>query len=110
MEISGTVFVVLESKSGTSAKGAWIQHSFVIETQGEYPKKVMFTMFNKDATSRLSIREGDNVTVSFNVESREWNGKWFSDIKAYKITTEGQRAVQDKPATRGSAATEEREF
>lgn len=97
MEISGTVFHILNSQSGEGAKGPWVKHGFVIETQEQYPKKVYFTMFSKDPNSRLSFNEGDNVTVSFSVESREYNGRWYSDIKAYKITTEGQRATQNKP-------------
>jgi len=111
MEISGNIFIVLDSQSGTSANGnAWVKHAFVIETEGQYPKKIKFDMFSKDATSRLSIHEGDNVTVSFNLESREYNGKWYSNINAYKVTTERQRAVQDKPvAKKGAVASDPNE-
>jgi hypothetical protein len=98
MEISGMVFIVLDSQSGTSNSGnAWVRHAFVIETEGQYPKKIKFDYFSKDPNSKLSISEGDNVTVSFNVESRDYNGKWYSNINAYKVTTEGQRTAQDKP-------------
>lgn len=104
MELSGQVKHILPSKTGTSAKGDWIQHAFVIETPGQYPKNVMFSMFSKDPHSQLAFKEYDNVTVSFSVESREWNGKWYSDIKAFKVTTEGQRTQQDRP-TKGAAAS-----
>ena len=107
MEISGNVFAILASTSGTSNAGnAWVKHAFIIETPGEYPKKIKFDFFSKNPNSKLSFREGDNVTVSFNLESREYNAKWYSNINAYKVTTEGQRAQQDKPAPKkGSAAT-----
>lgn len=106
MEISGKVFMVLQSNSGTSNGNAWVRHAFVIETGDQYPKKIKFDLFSKDPNSKLSLREGDNVTVSFSLESREYNGKWYSNINAYKVTTEGQRAEQDKPK-KGAAATED---
>lgn len=109
MEISGNVIAILPSQSGEGAKGPWLKMGFVIETKEQYPKKIMFSIFSKDATSRLAFGVDDNVTVSFSVESREYNGKWYSDIKAYKVTTEGQRAKQDKPSTpkQGAAANDD---
>ena len=99
MEISGQVVAILASTSGTSSNGNdWIKHAFVIETEGQYPKKIKFDFFSKDPNSKLAFGEGDNVTVAFNLESREYNSKWYSNINAYKVTTEGQRASQDKPA------------
>lgn len=98
MELSGNVIAILPSQSGSGAKGPWIKYTFVIETQEQYPKKVHFSMFSKDPNSKLAFGEGDNVTVSFSIESREYNGKWYSDIKAYKVTTEGQRSAQNKPS------------
>ena len=111
MEISGNVTNILQSTSGTSANGnAWIKHAFVIETEGNYPKTIKFDYFSKDPNAQLNFEEGDNVTVSFNLESREFNSKWYSNINAYKVTTEGQRAQQDKPKKsepkKGAAATD----
>ena len=114
MDISGIVIAILESQSGTSNNGnAWIRHAFVIETPGQYPKNIKFDMFSKDSTSKLSFGEGDNVTVSFNLESREYNSKWYSNINAFKVTTEGQRAQQDKPKAqpkKGAAATDDEDL
>lgn len=108
MEISGIVFAILESQLGTSSNGnKWVKHNFVIETEGQYAKKIKFDFFSKDPTSKLSFSEGDNITVSFNLESREYNGKWYSNINAYKVTTEGQRAQQDKPKEKKGAAASE---
>lgn len=111
MDLSGTVIAILPSVTGESSKGAWIKHAFVIETQEQFSKKIHFTMFNKDPNSQLAFGEGDNVTVSFSVESREYNSRWYSDIKAYKVVTESQRGAQNKPSPpkplAGAAATDD---
>lgn len=94
LEIKGTVISVLELKSGISNDKEWTSQDFVIETGGEYPKKVCLNCFKKP-TPKL----GENVNVFFEPESREFNGKWFTTLKVWKfevegITTQSQQAHQ----------------
>ena len=94
LEIKGKVTSVLEVKSGVSNDKEWTSQDFIIETSGEYPKKVCLNCFKKP-TPKL----GENVTVFFEPESREFNGKWFTTLKVWKfevdgITTQPQQAPQ----------------
>lgn len=85
MEISGTLTTLLEAVTGVGTNGPWKKKTFVIETKDKFPKKVAITAWNEqaDLTERLTI--GSELTVNFNLESREYNGKWYTDVKAWKI-------------------------
>lgn len=82
MEIKGKIIAVLEEKSGEGKNGTWKSQDAVLETTGQYPKKVVFNMYG-DKIIQLSV--GDEVVVSFDVESKEFNGRWFTNLKAWKI-------------------------
>ena len=82
MNIKGKITHVLETVTGTSAKGDWTKQGFVlIETEGDYPKSIAFDAFNKG----FNLKVGDLVDVSINIESREYNGKWYTNIGAWKV-------------------------
>lgn len=86
LKINGKVVAILAKTSGTSAAGkAWEKQDFVIEEQeGSYPKQVAFTVFNKPEMI-ADMRVDDEVEVGFNVESREYNGKYFSNVTAWRV-------------------------
>ncbi len=71
-------------QTGQGKNGEWRKQDFVIETQAQYPKKVCISVWG-DKIDQSSLKEGQDVTVSFDVESREFNGKWYTDVKAWKI-------------------------
>lgn len=84
MEIQGKTIAALPIESGTSAKGnTWQKRNFVIETSGQYPKKVCFQLFGDKVNDCPNV--GEEVKVSFDPESREWNGKWFTQLNAWKV-------------------------
>ena len=83
MEISGKLIKVLEPISGESKNGAWKKQNFVIETTSEYPKKICFTVWG-DKIDFLQITETDLIKVHFDIESREYNNNWYTDLKAWK--------------------------
>lgn len=88
MEITGKLISIEETQSGTSARGDWTKHGFVIETNDNFPKKVFISFWNnKFDMSQFPI--GEQITVSINVESREFNGRWYTDITAWKIEKAG---------------------
>lgn len=86
MQVKGNVIQILKPESGVSRAGKeWKKQEFVIETNEQFPKKVCFTLFG-DKTSLLEgISEGQEVEVYFSVESRDFNGKWYHNINAWKI-------------------------
>jgi hypothetical protein len=85
LEITGRVIQLLPEQSGTGKNGTWVRRDFVIETTEQYPKKVCFSGWGDKAAIVNSLQTGQNVNVSFNPESREFNGKWYTDLRAWKI-------------------------
>ena len=84
MEIVGRLDSILEPQTGTSAKGEWRKDSFVIETLDQYPKKVNISYFG-DKLNINNFNINDEIKVSINIDSREFNGKWYTNITAWKI-------------------------
>ena len=87
MEIKGKIIQILPASSGTSARGEWKRQDFILETQDQYPKKVCISNWN-DKVDINNIPENNTITASINIESREFNGKWYTDVRIWKITTE----------------------
>lgn len=84
MEIKGKIIQILSATSGTSSKGEWKRQDFILETQDQYPKKVCISNWN-DKVDINSLPENAIITASINIESREFNGKWYTDVKIWKI-------------------------
>ncbi len=96
----GRVIADLGEQSGTSAAGKmWRKRTFVIETQDAYPQKMAFLMFN-DRIDQYPVRPGDFVRVSFEVNSREYQGRWYTDLRAWRI-----EPADAAPAAAPGAAT-----
>ena len=85
MEIKGNILEILPEKTGTSEKGDWRKQEYILETEGQYPKKICFMIWN-DKIDHFNIKQGENIIASVDIESREYNGKWYTDIKAWKVT------------------------
>jgi len=83
MELSGKIIQVLPLQQGQSSKGPWQKQDFIIETQDQYPRKICIAVWNNKFT--VAELEGSIVNVHADAESREYNGKWYTDIKAWKI-------------------------
>lgn len=83
MEIEGKIILDLGVQSGTSKSGnPWKKKEYVLETFGQYPRKVKFTVFG-DRSDTLVFTPGDSVRISVDVESRQWQDKWFTDVNCY---------------------------
>lgn len=86
LEVKGQLQQILPIQSGTSKAGKeWSKQEFVIETEEQFPKKVCFTLFGDKVSLLNGISVGDQVEVSFNVESREFSGRWYHNINAWRI-------------------------
>jgi len=88
MEINGKIIEVLEEKSGQSAKGGWRKQEYIIETQDQYPKKICFMVWG-DKIDDFGIKQNQELEVSIDIESREYNGRWYTDVKAWKVAQKG---------------------
>ena len=89
MELSGKVIQKLPEVGGNSKSGnAWRKQEFILETGGQYPKKVCVSLWG-DKIDQFSINAGENVTLSIDVESREYNGRWYTEVKAFKVDKNG---------------------
>jgi len=84
MELSGKIVKVLPLQSGQGQKGVWKKQDYVMEYGDAYPKMVCFNLWG-DKVDQFALSEGDMVNVSFDIESREFNGKYYTDVKAWKI-------------------------
>lgn len=87
MDITGKIIAVLEKRSGTSQRtgNTWASQEYVIETHDTYPKKCVFTVFGEDKIKQFNLQGGEEVTVSFDIDAHEWNGRYFNDIRAWNI-------------------------
>lgn len=88
LELIGKITQVLPEKSGTSARGPWRKQEYVIEIPGEYPKQVCFMVWG-DKIDQFGIQQGQELTVHFDLESREYQGRWYTDVKAWRVEPAG---------------------
>ncbi|MFN3557163.1 MAG: DUF3127 domain-containing protein [Bacteroidales bacterium] len=84
MEVSGKLIELLQPKSGQSARGEWKKQDFIIETEDSFPKKVCISNWN-DKVDLATFSVGSRVNVHINLESREYNGNWYTDVKVWKM-------------------------
>ena len=101
MEIQGKVIAILEPQRFVSQKNGneYVITVFVIKTQGQYPKKVAFKVMGEDKFNQMGIVVGGTYNVSFDVESREWQGKWFTECQAWRTQRVDGTQEQTQQAT-----------
>lgn len=85
MDIQGKLISLLPEVKGISAKGEWKKQEAIIETVETYPKKVCFSFWGEKVDDLKNLREGANIRVFFNLESREYNGRWYTEARAWKL-------------------------
>lgn len=90
MEIEGRIILALPEQSGTSKAGnEWKKREYVLETHESYPRKVHFDLFGQKA-DQYPLNVGDEIRLSFDINSREYNGRWFTSISGWKVEPAGQ--------------------
>ena len=94
MDFVGVVYRILPPQSGTSARGQWQKQEVVFELPDEFSRKVCVTFFGDRAQDAASLQVGDKLNVSVNIESREYNGRWYTDVRAWRI----QKVQPEQPA------------
>lgn len=100
MDITGKVIAIMEARSGVSSRTGnnWMSQEYVIEIPGQYPRKMLFNIFGEDRIKQFNIQTGEEITVQFDIDAREYNGRWYNDIRAYNIIR-GQVAATVPAAT-----------
>ena len=87
MEFTGRIIKALEPRGGVSNRtgNPWKMQDFVIEeTMGQFPKRMVFNVFGEENLTRFNIQEGQELTVSFDINAREYNGRWYTSIRGWK--------------------------
>lgn len=105
MELQGKIIVVLPERSGTSQRGnQWRSITYVLETQEQYPKKLAFDVTN-DKIDQLNIQVGEFLTVQFDINAREYNGRWFNSVNAWNVIRQTQQAPAQGGGYSGNVQT-----
>lgn len=99
MEITGKIIIALEPRGGVSQRtgNPWKSQEFVIETIEQYPKRCVFNIFGEENINRYNIQIGKIYTVSFDINAREWQGRWFNDVRAWNVTEPAPAAEGQQP-------------
>lgn len=85
LELEAKLIKIFPEKSGDGRNGRWVKQEFLVETKETYPKKVFLSAWGDKAEGIKNLSIGDTIKVSFFVESREFNEKWYTDLKIWKI-------------------------
>ena len=97
--ITGKIIKFLPKVEGESQRGPWVKAGLVIEYGDEYPTKAAFTIFGEQRLQQCAgLKEGMEVVVNYNPQSREYNDHWYTDLQCITIYQQPQRPVQQAPA------------
>lgn len=98
MEVTGRIIAVLPLQSGTSARGEWKKQDYVIEhsLDQQYPRKMSFNVWG-DNIEKFNIQQGQELTVSFDIDCREYNGRWYNDIRAWRVSVPQTQMAAPQP-------------
>ncbi|MDR0694687.1 MAG: DUF3127 domain-containing protein [Prevotellaceae bacterium] len=112
LEFSGKLIKKLPLQSGTSANGTWSRQEIIIEIPGQFPQQVCVSLWGDRVNDAVKYVEGDILKVSFNLQSREYNGRWYTDVRAWRldkeaaaVTAPSAPSTASEPAPAGSTST-----
>jgi hypothetical protein len=87
MELAGKVIAILEARTGVAKTtgNPWMIQEYVIETHEQFPRRMCFNVFGEDKIRQFNIQLGEELNVFFDVNAREYQGRWFNDIRAWRV-------------------------
>ena len=87
MELTGRIIAVLPAQSGVSSRtgNPWMSQEYVIEVPGQYPRRCVFRLFGEDRIKQFSIQPNEDITVQFDIDAHEYQGRWFNEVRAYNV-------------------------
>jgi Domain of unknown function (DUF3127) len=98
MQLTAKLTQLLPIQTGTGKNGEWKKQDIIVETEGQYPKTICVSVWG-DKINQSQLQIGNELRIDFDIESREFNNKWYTDIKAWKIEVAGSN---DQVTTTGS--------
>ena len=98
--LTGRLLQILPQQSGTGKNGPWVKQDFIIETQGEFPRKICISAWGDKTKEVAGFQEGDQMEVNVNIESREFNSKWYTDVRAWRFDRVGSGETVMPPPPR----------
>lgn len=117
MEFTGKVIAILQPKVGVakSTGNEWKVQEYVVEDHSQYPRKLCFEVFGAEKIEQFNIQMGEELTVSFDIDARQWQDRWFNSIRAWKVerinnATPEPNAPLPPPPVAVPAPTEAPEF
>ena len=101
MEITGKLIASMPLKSGMSQKTgkSWQSKEYILEIPGQYVRHFAFTVFGEERLKQFNLRKDEEITVSFDIDAHEWHGRWFNEVRAYKVERVGQQAYTPQQPT-----------
>lgn len=102
MEFSGKIIAILPPKSGVAKTtgNEWKAQEYVIENHDQYPKKMCFEVFGAEKIDQFEIQMGEELNISFDIDARQWQDRWFNSIRAWKV----ERVAAGVPVSPGATA------
>jgi len=99
MELTGKIIAVLPAQSGVSARtgNPWMSQDYVIEVPGQYPKRCVFKLFGEDRIRQFNIQPNEDLTIQFDIDANEYNGRWFNEVRGYNVIRQGQQQAAQQP-------------
>ena len=84
LQITGTVSQVLPEQTGEGRNGPWRKQEFILDTGGDYPKQICMVQWG-DNIDQSNVQMGETITAHIDIQSREYNGRWYTDVKAWRV-------------------------
>ncbi len=103
LKIAGTVTEILPEQSGEGRNGPWRKREFILETEGNYPKQICVAQWG-DNIDKSNLQVGARITAHIDIQSREFNGRWYTDVKAWRV--EQEQGEGGPPPTAGEPIPE----
>lgn len=104
MEIKGKIVRVMEVVTGNGSKGIWSKQEFVIEQPGQFPKNVCLQLWGENLITKYDLVVGLTVTAHINIESREHGGRFYTDVRCWKLEWDSNQTRKWQPDERGAEA------
>jgi hypothetical protein len=110
MQLTAKLTQLLPLQTGSGKNGQWKKQEFIVETEGQFPKKICISIWG-DKINDDQLKIGNELKIDFDIESREYNGRWYTDVKAWKIEVAGAGSSNSSAGTvMGPAASNDEDL
>lgn len=89
LELVGKLIKKMPVTNGSNDRGGWSRQEIIVETPGQYPRPVCVSLWGERVNDAVKFNEGDMLKISFELQSREYNNRWYTDVRAWRIEKEG---------------------